>query len=546
MITHASPSQILSLTLFALSGFICCFLFKGGTDISYMPALLLTSMGVFLAWSPTRRIEIPLHSFIYGLFLLYAGLSFFWSGAPYITLTTWLIICMMPISYLLGRCLLDFSPRAIHHSFVAFITIGALSCLYGLWIFNVRLHSVFSNPNTYAAFLVLSLIPCAVFFIQKRKPHRYIWGFLSALFIIALLLTGSRSGLLTALFSLTLIFTGLSQKNIWKYVLLFGGGYALMMTIAFWLDLPVFKRILYTFSEQYQESLQGRLIIWAGSWALAKDHLFYGTGLGTFFLEYPPYRQPYDPSVGDWAHWDGLQLWGEIGVFGAALWYGFWGSLATSMIHHRKTCSSIALIGGVGCFALFFQSHFTYLYTLLPLLFVMGMFLAFYDHETQGRPVLSLSKRPCLLILGGILLLALQSSGSMYFIQQAQKDPQKISFLEKLNSPSFYEYDLIRGRKGDLTALQHAKEKCHACSMPYLIEGFLYLQNHNKEKAEYSFKEALKKDPSNQMIRIHLIRLLLSKNHIFESQIWARKAFAYPLTPDQKKYFLHILKNKVR
>lgn len=556
-----TKTQTTALILFTLSSFLSCFLFGGGTDTSYLPALCFCSIALVFTWSKAQKIEVPLHSFIYGLFILHAGSSFFWSGAPYISLVTWLILCMAPLSYLLGRIILKTYPKGAYSLISALIGFGIFMCFYGIWDFYVgaeeRMSSIFSNPNTFSAFLVLCFIPCSALFLQKTEHKHYaplLWGGLCALFIACIIMTGSRSGLITSVFALiSIVFltrnAGKMRYALWLVGISFG-----VMAISYIFDFWFAIRVLDTLSTNINHSFHGRFTIWAGSWDLAHAHLFYGTGLGTFFLEYPPFRHAYDPSIGDWAHMDGLQIWTETGLFGVILWYGFWASLAISLVKQHKNTNLYTIIGGIGCLALGMQSHMTYLYTVMPLIFSFGVFLALYDHNSllnkfEATP-LFVSKVWATTFILFISFLTIQSALSMLLTQKAQDNilhvktdeaNKTLHFIDNYGSPFFYEHHLVNARHGNFKSLQRAMELCKPCAQPHYIEALNYIQSRDIVLAKQSLWEALKRDPSDQNIRVQFVRLLDQEKRRGEAVIIAKMGFSYPIFQHQKVYFLEII-----
>lgn len=62
-----------------------------------------------------------------------------------------------------------------------------------------------------------------------------------------------------------------------------------------------------------------RLIMWQSAFRMIEGNPWYGSGLGTFWLEYPPYRSPLDDSAGFHAHNDFLEIAAELGYPGLAL-----------------------------------------------------------------------------------------------------------------------------------------------------------------------------------------------------------------------------------
>lgn len=536
-------SRIASIALFTLSGICSSFFFSGEYDISYAPSLIFLGIALCISWKQKQTVSIPVHTSIYGLFLLVAMGSFFWSNAPYISLVSIIVATIVPIGYLLTRLFFSEHKSLSYTPIITVISIGLCFSFYGIFYMvqhnELRLSSVFSNPNTFSALLVLCCIPAFLFFMNAKSSKKHIlWGLISALFITTLVLTGSRSGLLTTIITTSLLLWLVPHPKKRQYIIGIIGLYAVIAVIAIWHDMQFFNRILDTFSQSYTDSTQGRLNIWSGSWDLAKEHIFYGTGFGTFFLNYPPYRIPFDPSVGQWAHWDGLQILTELGIFGATLWYGFWAMLAASIYTNRKTLSDTAIIGGIGCLAIFIQSHITYLYLILPLLCVMGIYLAHYDHHLTNVKTLTLKRTPTFIAIFCILCLTVQSALSMWASQQR---PPNTDAIERWGSPYFYNHQINLSKKGDQEALQSVKERCEPCSQPHVIEGIQRLQDGDMIKSTVAFWEALRKDPSNQLTRLYLVRNFVTQKKWQEAALIAKQGFKYPIEKSYQDYFNSII-----
>ena len=59
--------------------------------------------------------------------------------------------------------------------------------------------------------------------------------------------------------------------------------------------------------------------MWQSAWQIIKNSPIIGTGIGTFFIVYPPVQHPNDESSGDFLHNDYLQFWLETGLIGLGL-----------------------------------------------------------------------------------------------------------------------------------------------------------------------------------------------------------------------------------
>lgn len=166
--------------------------------------------------------------------------------------------------------------------------VGVLQAVYGLLQYTgcIEIQSYFSitgsfdNPTGFTASVVL----CYPFllhrvFIGDRKRLKL---FACLLLIIAVVLSGSRTGIL-ALFVVTLLFYSVRyRKLINKRRVLFIGGGTLILTILF-IGLIYLK----------PASASGRMLIWKISTGLCCDHILFGNGMKSFKTDYMPAQANY-------------------------------------------------------------------------------------------------------------------------------------------------------------------------------------------------------------------------------------------------------------
>ena len=169
-----------------------------------------------------------------------------------------------------------------------FSVAGILQAVYGLlqyagYIETQSYFSVigsFDNPAGFAASIVL----CYPFLLcqisnGKRKTLRFM---ACLLLIIAVILSGSRTGILT-LCVVTLLFYALRyRKLIYKRRIVFINGGALFL-IGLFIGLIYLK----------PASASGRVLIWKVSAGLCQEHIIRGNGLGSFKADYMPEQAKY-------------------------------------------------------------------------------------------------------------------------------------------------------------------------------------------------------------------------------------------------------------
>jgi len=310
----------------------------------------------------------------------------------------------------------------------------------------------------------------------------------------------------------------------------------------------------------------GRFLIWKGSWELWKQSPWYGNGLGSYWLAYPPYRPAHDADYGNagfYAHNDYLQILIESGwpalilllFLLAAVLYLF------AKIYRSGSAEGSVKIEAAGLFAalfsVFFHSVFDFNLYTMPTMILAGLAMGRLRSLCR-EPVLSLRfafspgrwLRPpvlrfCLLLvalLPGIYFLIV---GIAYAYHQRGERLIKAARLnEAVNALRVAEalwpnYDLPiylqaniyqltiqgnpqmdSGTRGQVyddaqRKLQQAEKRNPLRPQTLAVRGRLYAQNRDlagsdwKEKASRSFRRALTVDPRCYDARIFYAEMLL-------------------------------------
>ncbi|GEM_PF-5989974 len=222
---------------------------------------------------------------------------------------------------------------------------AALTCVYGMlqrfgidpvkWDIS-RMLSFMGNPTYFAAYLAILLSLALNLFLNAGSSiRRFTLGSLTVLMFLCLLLTYTRAawlGIGVALLldaGLLMIYIGcrkLYRTGVLKWALLL-----LMVMIAVSITaaktapsaMKLEDRLATSFSIAQQGNVQ-RVIIWKAAQGIIRDHIFTGTGPGTFFIYYPRYqdRRAYATGIGqitDHAHNEFLEIASETGVIGLFL-----------------------------------------------------------------------------------------------------------------------------------------------------------------------------------------------------------------------------------
>lgn len=225
-----------------------------------------------------------------------------------------------------------------------FVSIYALIQYYGFdpYFNNLgRLTSTIGQKNWISNYLALIFpIIFTIFLLEEVKRNKIIYYFLLSVLYATLMICQSRgiwiSTGLTIIFAIYIIFKfslfRIFQKNRKWLILLIS--IFLLITIVYSTDNPLNKsaitvpqRAISTFDEE-DPSINTRFLIWNITFNMIKDKPIFGSGIGTFkmnyldyqaeFLKDNPYYIKYSGKAGE-AHNEYLQIGAETGMIGLGL-----------------------------------------------------------------------------------------------------------------------------------------------------------------------------------------------------------------------------------
>lgn len=187
--------------------------------------------------------------------------------------------------------------------------------------FHGRSAGMFGIPNSLAGLLELMLPLCLVLTFSRatRPALKVSCGWLAAVFVFAVVLTGSRGGWISL--ALALLLWPVIEGENWRR----------RLTGA--LVVPALAAAgfggLYRFSDYAQERLQpfldGRFeatrpIIWKAGLQIWRDHPWLGGGAASYNVLFDQYRPRGFINEPDWAHNDYLNTLSDYGLAGFVLW----------------------------------------------------------------------------------------------------------------------------------------------------------------------------------------------------------------------------------
>ncbi|MCA1977735.1 MAG: O-antigen ligase family protein [Thiobacillus sp.] len=295
-------------------------------------ALILLAWVAWVVW-PRLASGVP---FVHGYLPAVAGFWLVWlvahvwiSDTPYLSWFYAWTLAGLPIALLAWQFVREPEGtwRWIERGLWAGATIGAIQ---GIWQIasgeSVRAHGPLVDPNAYAGALNLIFFPLAAAFLARddsRKSHRGVWIQAGILFLLALAFfsANSRGGMIAWLMGLCVLLFALRKRP--------GFWFRAMLLLTMW---AVAAGIMYLYTAYnllqvasfQDESVSARVYLWRSSWMMIQANPWLGTGLGTWSLHYPAFRDHREWSTaGYYAHNDYLQLLAETGPLTLVILFSF-------------------------------------------------------------------------------------------------------------------------------------------------------------------------------------------------------------------------------
>jgi O-antigen ligase len=214
----------------------------------------------------------------------------------------------------------------------------------------------FVNSNHFAGFVELVVpLGLAMLLLRARKPEQLTLLLLFTIVpVAALVLAGSRGGIISLLLELALLAFVSRTQQIGRRQLLGAAGIALLAgTFTLWLGVS-------TAVEHFERLTHGgiaselRISLYKDTWRIFRDHPWTGTGLGTLVTVYPQYASFYDGRIVEHAHNDYLELLSDAGVLGGLCGLTFvglllWRSLAGLQFARGRSVRAIRAGAVAGC-----------------------------------------------------------------------------------------------------------------------------------------------------------------------------------------------------
>ena len=524
-----------------------------------------------------NSIDIPKNGILISsvLLLTWFAISIFPSQIKYLSLYNFFWLGSLIIVFLIFS-FKEHKDQIWNNTWPVMLLLVLIWAIYGLvqyYYLHVPTNASFLNRNSLAALINLALIPASGYFLlnENVRPWRFINNKNLALILIILFLTTfiitSRGGSLSLILGFTILIA-LLRKHVEKsqlyslFIIIFIAFLLATLSQYFIPNLPESFGERMASLKDASEAGNPRFIIWKSLIPLFEEMPWYGLGLGSLWVFWPPHRPFTDNSAGYFAHNDYMQIMLEAGYPGILLLVLLFIFI---LIHFIRTIKNNDLLliqraELVGIFSALvtFAAHsfFTYNFYILPLLLISGLYLGRFNQlvninstKIKTFPALKIYFKPITYVFsmtGLIFILCsyfISVSLSSYYNIQAKELMLKNKYQESnkyflkaqtlaplMDNPFFSHADLLRRganklfgvnkniQANSLLKLAHKNldkaEKLNPLRpQTHHIRGLIY-EKEQPEKAIVQFKQALKLDPRFLFSRIRLARLLHNEKQL--------------------------------
>jgi O-antigen ligase len=456
-----------------------------------------------------------------------------------------------------------------------FVTVWAIYGLIQYYYLRVPSNATFLNRNSLAALVSLALIPASGYFLLKenQRPWKMLNNkvlsiILIILFLAIFIITGRGASLSLFLgFSTLLILLKkqLNKTQLYSFITIIIIAF-LITTLSryFTTDLPQGFAERMMSLQQVSEAGNPRFIIWKSLLPLFNEMPWYGLGLGSLWVFWPPFRSENDTSAGFFAHNDYMQITLEAGYPGIILLASLFIFILINFVRaFKNNTNDLPLIHRVELVSLFsalitFAAHsfLTYNFYILPLLIIAGLYLGRFNQlttlnslSTKTIPALKVYFKPVMFIIsltGLIFILSsyfISVSLSSYYNSEAKKlmlqnkyqDSNALflkaqTFAPLMDNPFFSHADLLRRGSNKLLSVNKTKQARTLLTLAHNnlnqaeklnplrpqthhIRGLIFERNQI-ERAKVEYEKALKLDPRFLFSRIRLATLLHQQNQL--------------------------------
>lgn len=566
--------------------------------------LIVLSLALVLKQRFYQPISISINGILItsALLLTWFAISIFPSQIKYLSLYNFFWVGSLLVVFLI----FTFSENKdqlwnkIWPGILLLITLWAIYGLVQYYYLHVPTNATFLNRNSLAALINLALIPASGYYLlnENERPGRSLNNKVLSLTLIILFLAtfiitsrGASLSLLLGFLVLLLLLRKHVEKSklIALFIIIFITFLVANLSQYFIQNLPEgFAERMMSLKDT-AEAGNPRFIIWKSLIPLFEEMPWYGLGLGSLWIFWPPHRPFTDSSAGFFAHNDYMQITLEAGYPGIILLLSIFVFILIYFIRALKknTDNTLSLTHRVEIISLFaalttFAAHsfFTYNFYILPLLLIAGLYLGrfnqltnFTSSSTKKIPALKGYFKPYMFYISlfGIMIISCSYFLTLSLSSDYNREAKKLMGQHKyqdsnslflkaqtlaplMDNPFFSHADLLRRGANKLlqvnkikqanSLLQYAHENLDQAEklnplrpQTHHIRGLIYEQAQ-PEKAKVEFEKALKLDPRFLFSRIQLARLLHKEHHLKQAMevLYQGVNYNYPVNKVMLEY----------
>jgi O-antigen ligase len=321
----ANVSRVAQISALLVAGALGLAVFYYGPQFALLAGaqfLLVTWIALSLACCYEDGVRLPFTpvSLSLTLFWLWLGISLLWTAVPVTSIINFWWVGSLALAF--WAYTLSPQRERIWFYLARFALIGALAlCGYALvqlFVWHEPPRSTFVNIHSFAALMMLVALSLGGYFLiawhnhSTRRTLCILGACLFALYF-TIATTEGRGTTLSIVLSM-IAFAILTSRLVGRRPVLVLVG---VVVAAYGVANLVLHGGLIDRAATLADpgsAAAPRLLIWRGSWALLMQHPWWGIGLGTYYLAWPPFRDPADDTLGFFVHNDYLQLWIEAGL----------------------------------------------------------------------------------------------------------------------------------------------------------------------------------------------------------------------------------------
>lgn len=542
------------------------------------PAMMLP-IAILSAWilMSGRLLKVSLHDgALLGLMLLWFfwGMSTLFSEYPFNSRVTWIIMGVLPISYLFWRTA-NFNENWLKIIGGLFIAGGVALAIWA--VLQITLYKAtakwggradypYADPNMLGVHLSLTLLPIIPLIIKPVTTHplRILLCCAALILSAGILATFSRSAMIGTVAGAGLILLLMRNQIVWTRVKLITLGVTVTAGIVAFITSGMVTRFTRIFWEGGDPDVTGRISLWKTAFEMSMNRPLTGYGFGTFSSYYPMFRDKADvSSAGWWVHMDPLQWAVESGWQTPLIFYTLVAFIIIRVwqLYKNRTLTVIQAGCTAGLLSLFLNAHSSYAMHVSPfLIMAAAMMIPILPVPEVTKP----TKRHYIFafsILAALTLIfwsGIKSGITLYLwqnISQARTERDESRFKSSLitcvergdQQFAYCKFMLLEmmlsSSLSDDAKFKTLVEDSRKYN-PYLPQPDFYMGNYylksgpsQLNRAIESFEQALRKNPTFWPARKSLVTALRQSGRFLDALKALENASDYPIPRAEVSFY---------